>query len=467
MNNEEPHTVFEFNLTDNLINNNTMHDLRRYQKRSKKYQKLGKNQSKVDIADESHPTELNVSLEEGPSKLPTDLSTFVSHDNVYGNSQLVQEAENANHDNGICWKHLPDEPFGPSFFLSSRGQSTIHIYLWISKDLTWVQGWFYPGLCIGGLAVSLSLWFVLKSALKRDINEIWPHITELLWLFANYWWMIGELYDYEFPDRKSMYNRHTHEAGCIMISALSWAILYYVILKPLGLTKSKHDSKSKSDLFIRFPCYFKSWDEYENIHSLLWSGKDTAWVWSLQPMWLVFFFPALFVSLDFAWISLHRKDMLIEHAHYLAQLLWMCANAVWAAGEFFLSPNHDEPLNMDRWNSEARVTSRWYSSWVVVLSYLPLVVLYCIWIPATIMGKIPKCPSSETQVADMSELSIELSPTAMMPIGSSATASPLHTQSFDMVADASTVAESVDSDSAIHVHDEHEFTGGEIQVTSI
>jgi hypothetical protein len=441
---------------------------RRYEKRNKKYHKVGKNQSKLAIGDDSHVIEQYEEHDEEDHEIHhvdlvatgADLSNFVSHDNVFGNAHEPEAFED---DKGICWMHMPDEPFGPRFFLSSRGQSTVHIYLWIAKDLTWVQGWYYPGLCIGGLAVALSTWFVLKSAFKRDINETWPHITEMLWLFANYWWMIGELYDYEYPDRKSIYNKHTHEAGCVMISALSWATLYYLILKPLGWTKSKQDSQSKNDLFIRFPAYFKSWDEYENVHSLLWSGKDTAWVWSVQPMWLVFFFPALFVSLDFAWLSLHRKDMLIEHAHYVAQLLWMCANAVWAAGEFFLSPNHDEPLNMDRWNSEARVTSRWYSSWVVVLSFLPLVMLYCIWIPATIMGRIQPSARSDETTSSSPSSGIELAPTAMQIGSGMTTTSPFHVQSFDPVADSSTVAESVDG-STVHVHDENEFAQEQIEV---
>lgn len=41
-----------------------------------------------------------------------------------------------------------------------------------------------------------------------------------------------------------------------------------------------------------------------------------------------------------------------------------------------------------RFDSESRVTARWYSSWVVIFSFLPLVVLYAIWIPATLDGRI-------------------------------------------------------------------------------
>ena len=329
---------------------------------------------------------------------------------------------------GNCWTSLPDEPFGLGFYLTSRGQCTLHVYLWLAKDLTWVQGWYYEGLVIGGLAVSLNIYCMAKSAYKRDIGDLWSYITEFFWLFANYWWMIGELHDSQFPDDVEIYDQHAHVSERIMTTALVWASLYYIILKPCGWNTALPSESSAKTGLVRFPSYFKSWDEYENTHTLLWSGKDTAWVWSNKRMWLVFFFPTAFVSMDFVWLTLYRKDMLIEHAHYVAQLLWMMANAVWAGGEFFFSPNHDEPLNMNRWSSEARVTARWYSSWVVVLAFVPLVVLYCIWIPATLLGKIP--PKNHKGSRKESAPSAVEMVSSMMEIGhSNAAVSLVHIQS--------------------------------------
>ena len=37
--------------------------------------------------------------------------------------------------------------------------------------------------------------------------------------------------------------------------------------------------------------------------------------------------------------------MLIEHAHYLAQFMWVVGNAVWAMGELF-DPAYDQPFQL-------------------------------------------------------------------------------------------------------------------------
>jgi hypothetical protein len=43
---------------------------------------------------------------------------------------------------------------------------------------------------------------------------------------------------------------------------------------------------------------------------------------------------------------------------------------------------------MGRWNDEARHNSRWYASWLLAAAYVPIFILYCVWIPATFMGRI-------------------------------------------------------------------------------
>ena len=32
--------------------------------------------------------------------------------------------------------------------------------------------------------------------------------------------------------------------------------------------------------------------------------------------------------------------------------------------------------------------SRWYSSWILISAYIPIVLLYVVWLPMTCMGKI-------------------------------------------------------------------------------
>lgn len=260
----------------------------------------------------------------------------------------------------ICWFHYPSEPWTISYYFTD-GQENFHIYLWLLKDLTWVQSWYIAGILIGGFACFWSVFLVSKSIRQRNINEFWSRFADLLWLFANYWWMIGETHDYTYPDEPSIYEARTRQAAVIMITALIWIGLYYILLKPLGFTGKTIDNSDEKvgenqvashheeeEPTPRFSFYFKNWREYENLHSLFWIGKDTAWVLANTPMWFIFFFPTVAVSMDVTLATLHKPKLLVDHAHHCAQFLWVLANAVWASGELFLTTHHDEPLSLAR-----------------------------------------------------------------------------------------------------------------------
>ena len=73
----------------------------------------------------------------------------------------------------------------------------------------------------------------------------------------------------------------------------------------------------------------------------------------------------------------------MNHAHYVALFLWVLANLVWAAGELW-DPNVDDPIYLLDAKPEALRTARWYSSWILVVAYLPIVVMYYMWVYAYI-----------------------------------------------------------------------------------
>ena len=80
--------------------------------------------------------------------------------------------------------------------------------------------------------------------------------------------------------------------------------------------------------------------------------------------------------------------MIIDHAHYCAQFLWVMGNWTWALGEIYYS-NRDKPHPLWEINSdEATKTCRFYSSWILVIAYIPIMVLYCIWLPLTCLGRL-------------------------------------------------------------------------------
>lgn len=124
------------------------------------------------------------------------------------------------------------------------------------------------------------LYILVQAIYKQSLDEIWTTIAHLLWLAGNFVWMVGELHDTEYPDKKSMYYQREEECGYIMMTALAWIGIYYLALKPLRIMNentAKGDTYNTTGLECRFSWFFKSWREYENFHILLWIGKDLAW----------------------------------------------------------------------------------------------------------------------------------------------------------------------------------------------
>ena len=221
--------------------------------------------------------------------------------------------------------------------------------------------------------------------------------------------MDGELHDYKFPNEKSIYDQRTRQASYLSLTAFSMIAGYYCVVFPyLKLTRGKarrvtplgnqpHRRKMSYDPTLRLehpiPAVFDSWADYEDLHLLFWLGKDFAWIWELQILWIAFIGPTFFIGVDFVWKSLMTRRMMIDHAHYVAQFLWVLSNATWACGELFLSLRYDDPTELIGWNdSYSRRSARWYASWILVGAFVPLVALYAIWLGGTVRGRIVSPP---------------------------------------------------------------------------
>ena len=72
--------------------------------------------------------------------------------------------------------------------------------------------------------------------------------------------------------------------------------------------------------------------EYENLHILLWLGKDTCWVMLWKTAGLVMIIPTIGVALHITWI---RRAVKSDLFHNLAICFWITANSIWMIGEFF------------------------------------------------------------------------------------------------------------------------------------
>lgn len=211
---------------------------------------------------------------------------------------------------GLCWSQGPKEPFGVRFFYTIRGSEYLHLYLWVIKDLSWTQDWLYSGYIFGILAIIWSFFLIIRSLYYRNFYETIVSVAQLLWLVANFWWMTGEVHDYYFPNDYPQYEDRQRQASYIMMSALCWLGVYYFIIRPLGLLKPNADAVAIYDdtgLSTRFPLFFNTWREYENIHILFWLGKDTAWSANVQSMWVIFVIPTLTIAFDFVLVTSMMK----------------------------------------------------------------------------------------------------------------------------------------------------------------
>lgn len=82
-------------------------------------------------------------------------------------------------------------PFSSQSYYMMRPVENVHIYVWIIKDLSWSQDWYYPTLIFGALAL---LWcgVLLAEAIRlRSWYEVYMITGTTLWLAANYTWMAG------------------------------------------------------------------------------------------------------------------------------------------------------------------------------------------------------------------------------------------------------------------------------------
>ena len=236
-----------------------------------------------------------------------------------------------------------------------------------------------------------SLWLLVSALYDRAIHEAFVRMGVLIWVFGNWWWITGEVHDWKYPEDLPIYDERTTQTGYILSIGLCWLVIFYVFVRPFKLFDvENHEMLIRYDttgLSPRLPWLFKTWRDYENMHVLFWMGKDCAWANNKPGMWIVFTAPTIAMAWDFMYCSLFRKHLLVDHAHYCAMFIWVTANAVWAGGELF-NPDFDYPFPLDTVDPEATITPRWYSAWLLVATFVPILIMYALWAHYTCQGTL-------------------------------------------------------------------------------
>jgi hypothetical protein len=192
-------------------------------------------------------------------------------------------------------------------------------------------------------------------------------------------------------------------AAIIMETAIALILLYHIVLRPFKLipepSKEMIDKYESADLIPRFS-YFRHWREYEHIHTLFWLGKDVSWNQSCAPAWIICLIPTFLIGADFIYMTWKTNKMTIDMAHYIAQLIWVLGNMLWAMGEVTAITGETDDGTayfIFSLSPEAARQCRWYSAWLLFAAYVPIAMLYFVWLPLTCMGKIKAADIPENE----------------------------------------------------------------------
>ena len=153
------------------------------------------------------------------------------------------------------------------------------------------RGRYHFGIVTGSLAVLWSLLLLARAVQNRNIVEAVNYVAMFTWLFGNGWWMYAELHDAYYPKDLPLYKQHQSDAFRIMLSALCFLAVTY-ILRAIPVTKQWFAVSAES-LAVYDEAKFRpgdalgqvfpTWRSIENLHIFCWLGKDTGWSGACAP----------------------------------------------------------------------------------------------------------------------------------------------------------------------------------------
>jgi hypothetical protein len=94
----------------------------------------------------------------------------------------------------------------------------VQLYLWLAKDIIWTQCAFYWGYA-AALVLAPSLLLLYRA--RRNPAQCVTYLVVMAWLSANWWWMVGEVYDCRFhPANDVVEDRHGKEAAVRLVCCI-------------------------------------------------------------------------------------------------------------------------------------------------------------------------------------------------------------------------------------------------------
>jgi hypothetical protein len=300
---------------------------------------------------------------------------------------------------------LPRDKWEWKWFSTVKGSDWLHLYMWMVKDLAWAQGWYAVGMISGAAALVWSAVLEYLALKEKNYVEAWHYMAQFLWLLGNFWWMWGDLHDTAYPKEVPLYAEAKSQSAVVLIAAMAFLTFNYAVLRPFKLlppapdhsAQRYNDSEVKPPPHLHLLFLFPTWRQYEHVHILLWLGKDLALALLAPVPWCAASALTLAVAADFAATTSSYPGMAVDHAHYVAQLLWVVASAAWAFDELLLRGGDTDtdvaPLLPP--TPAALRSGRWWSAWILIAALALLAALHAAWL--ALSPRIPPRPRAKAE----------------------------------------------------------------------
>jgi hypothetical protein len=268
-------------------------------------------------------------------------------------------------------------------FFSARGVQNVHIYLWCMYDLLWSLNYVTAGMVFSCLALAWATF--LFYHVRNNSEELYFLVPIWLQLIGNLIWLKSE-FGGAGSDLQGRYI-----GGYIILAGAILAQIYFIarvskfeIFRKLLKNNKDTIAIYEKNGFVSYFSLFENWRQYEFFHTMCWIISDVAWCFKIKWLWFISIFITSIISLDFIRVTMKTKKLAMDLTHYIVLLMWLISNFIWSAGELFEITSDDTHSLF----IPDPITCRWLSAVVLALAFVPIIILYVIWIPFSYFGII-------------------------------------------------------------------------------
>ena len=310
----------------------------------------------------------------------------------------------------LVYKSLPPDPYTLAWHISPRGLEFTQVYFWIIRDALWMQqdgdaAMALGGLCIACAAVSV---FVASYAHRKTLTtstELFHAIARLLWIVGMFVWMDTSVYDLEGNTAGDIYTPKGSPGRfigtCVLVVALivqfsviaSRFLAFKVVSCPDQCIPVSQAVQMKPfeepRLRARYYLLFGSYRDWELAELFLWIGKDTAASQQLGGWWVIFYIFIYCVTVFKLTVSLNTRKAMVDHLHYICIAFWLLGNFIFQLSHLYLKYyDHNSWEYLYPRHQTSEYVGNFQANVLVLLAFVPVGVLYTVWLTATLFGWI-------------------------------------------------------------------------------